>query len=131
MTVFQELVEMPITKRGTSYAPANFAEKVLPVHPKTEEGRKKLNWITHFALGTMWGSAYGVAAHSGLRGTRGIAAVFTIVYAGDFLLNTALGLYKPRSWTRQDWTVDLVDKFVQAAATGVIYDNALAPAKNA
>jgi hypothetical protein len=129
MTAFQTFVEMPITKRGPSYATADFAEKVLSVHPTTESGRKTLNWVTHFALGTMWGAAYGIAAHAGWRGGRGIAAVFATVYTGDVLLNTALGLYKPTTWSRQDWTIDLVNKFVQAGATGVIYDQVLAPKK--
>lgn len=75
----------------------------------------------------MWGAAYGVAAHAGLRGTKAIAAVFVVVYTGDVLLNTALGLYEPSKWSRQDLCVDVVDKLVQAAATGAIYDRWLAP----
>lgn len=129
MTAFQKLVEMPITKRGDSYAPADFAERILPVHPKTEQGRKRLNWMTHFALGKMWGSAYGLTAHAGLRGPKAIAVVFATVYTSDVLLNTALGLYKPSTWSKQDWTIDLLDKFVQAAATGVLYDNVFRPAE--
>lgn len=125
MTAFQKFVEMPITKRAPSYAPADFAEKILPVHPRTDRGRNRLNWLTHFALGKLWGSAYGLAAHSGLRGTRGILVVFATVYTADVALNTALGLYKPRTWSGKDWTIDLVNKFVQAAATGVIYDHVL------
>ena len=127
MTAFQKFVEMPITGRGTSYAPANFAEKVLPVHPSTEKGRKQLNWVTHFSLGAMWGSAYGVAAHAGLRGPRAIAVVFAAVYTGDVLLNTALGLYRPSRWSRQDWAVDIIDKLVQASATGLLYDHVFRP----
>ncbi|MEX5272237.1 hypothetical protein [Kocuria sabuli] len=127
MTAFQKFVEMPITKREDSYAPADFAERILPVRPKTEQGRNRLNWVTHFALGKMWGSAYGLTAHAGLRGPKAIAVVFATVYTSDVLLNMALGLYKPSSWSKQDWTVDLLDKFVQAAATGVLYDNVFGP----
>lgn len=127
MSAFQKVVEMPITKRADSYAPADFAERILPIHPQTEEGRKRLNWVTHFALGKMWGSAYGLTAHAGLRGPKAIAVVFATVYTSDVLLNTALGLYKPSTWSKQDWTIDLVDKFVQAAATGVLYDTVLGP----
>ena len=126
MTAFQKIIEMPLTGRSDSYAPASFAEKVLPVHPATRQGRKKLNYGTHFALGTLWGSAYGLAAHAGLRGPRAVAAVFSVVYSSDVLLNTALGLYHPSTWSRQDWAVDVVDKLVQAAATGVVYDRVLA-----
>lgn len=130
MTAFQELVEMPLTGRGNSYAPAHFAEKVLPVQPTSITGKKRLNWSTHFALGGMWGSAYGVAAHAGLRGQRAVAAVFATVYTGDLLLNTALGLYEPSSWSRRDWAIDIVDKFVQAEATGAVFDHLLAPSRS-
>ncbi len=126
MTAFQKIIEMPLTGRSDSYAPASFAEKVLPVHPATSRGRNRLNYGTHFALGTLWGSAYGLAAHAGLRGPRAVAAVFSVVYSADVLLNTALGLYHPSTWSRQDWAVDVVDKLVQAAATGVVYDRVVA-----
>ncbi len=35
MTAFQKLIEMPMTGRGESFAPANFAAKVLLIEPKT------------------------------------------------------------------------------------------------
>lgn len=129
MTAFQKFVEMPATGREDSYAPAMFAEKVLPVQPTSEQDRYRLNYLTHFGLGMMWGAAYGVAARAGLRGKPAVTAVFATVYMGDVLLNTALGLYQPTSWSRQDWVVDIVDKFVQAAATGAIYDRCLDPAR--
>lgn len=127
MTAFQELVEMPLTGRDDSYAPAHFAQKVLPIRADSDEELEKLNWATHFGLGTMWGSAYGVAAHAGLNGPKAVAAVFGAVYAADVALNTALGLYKPTSWSVEDWAIDIVDKFVQAAATGAIFEQVVGP----
>ena len=127
MTAFQKLVEMPLTGRPDSYAPANFAERVLPVHPTTPEARTRLNWVTHFGLGGMWGTAYGVAAVAGLRGQKAVNAVFATVYTSDVLLNTALGLYQPTQWSTRDWAIDVVDKYVQAQATGVIFDRFLDP----
>ncbi|RBY82541.1 hypothetical protein DQ238_04465 [Geodermatophilus sp. TF02-6] len=129
MTAFQKLVEMPLTGRENSYAPADFAERVLPVHPTTAEGRERLNNATHFALGGMWGTAYGIAASRGLRGQKAVNTVFAVVYTGDVLLNTALGLYEPRKWSMQDWVVDVVDKYVQAQATGLFFDRLLDPAR--
>lgn len=129
MTAFQKLIEMPLTGRPESYAPADFAEKVLPVQPTTPEGRRRLNYTTHFALGGMWGTAYGIAAAKGLRGQKAVNTVFAVVYTGDVLLNTALGLYQPSKWTAQDWAVDIVDKYVQAQATGAVFDHVLDPAR--
>jgi hypothetical protein len=129
MTTFQELVEMPFTKRGESYAPADFAEKVTPVHPRTAQGRRRLNWVTHFSLGAMWGAAYGIAAARGLRGQKAVNAVFGAVYLGDVALNTALGLYRPLQWSVKDALVDVLDKYVQAQGTGAVFDRVLDPAR--
>ena len=131
MTAFQRLVEMPLTGRSDSYAPARFAEKVLPVVPTSVRGRRRLNEGTHLALGAMWGAAYGIAARRGLRGQKAANAVFGVVYTGDVLLNTALGLYRPAQWTAKDWVVDLVDKYVQAQATGAVFDRMLDPVTSA
>ncbi len=122
MTAFQKFVEMPITGREESFAPANFAAKILRTEPGNEQERRRLNWVTHFALGAMWGSAFGVAGRAGLHGQKAVAAVFAVVYTGDVLLNTALGLYQPSSWSTRDLAVDVIDKLVQAEATGTIFD---------
>ncbi len=129
MTAFQKFVEMPITGREDSYAPAEFTEKVFGLAPETPAARWRLNNATHLALGTMWGAAYAVAARAGLRGPRAVAAVFVTVYAGDVLLNTALGLYRPQDWSGEDWAVDVIDKLVQAASTGAIFERFLDPAR--
>ncbi len=127
MTAFQKFVEMPISEREDSYGPAELAEKLLPVNPGTEVGRKRLNYATHTALGAMWGAAYGVAAHKGLRGLRGAAATFGAIYTQDLVMITALGLGKPWTWSRKDATIDVLDKAVVIVATGAIFDRVLGP----
>jgi hypothetical protein len=129
MTTFQKFIEMPLTGREDSYAPADFAERVLPVHPASARGRKQLNYITHFSLGGMWGTAYGIAASAGLRGQKAVNTVFAAVYTGDVLLNTALGLYRPNQWTAREWGIDIAGKYVQAQATGAVFDRLLDPAR--
>ena len=128
MTAFQKFVEMPLSGRGDSYVPAELAERVLPVNPTSAKGRKQLNYATHFGLGGMWGTAYGVAAASGLRGQKAVHAVFLALYPGDVLLSTALGVYHPEGWSTQDWVIDVVEKYIQAQATGFIFDRFLDPA---
>jgi len=125
MTAFQKLIEMPLTGREDSYGPATLAQKLLPVHPKDDRARTRLNYAAHFALGAMWGAAYGVAAHAGLRGPRAVTATFGAIYASDLVTITALGLAKPWTWSRQDVAVDVVDKFVHVAATGVLFDHTI------
>jgi hypothetical protein len=125
MTVFQRAVEMPLTRRDVSYAPANFAERILRIEPSTKAGRKSLNAVTHYALGGLWGAALGVAAFRGLRGMRAVPPVFALVYASDGLLNTALGLYEPSTWSAKDVAIDVGDKLLQATATAVALDRLL------
>ena len=125
MTAFQRLVEMPLTGRGDSYAPAAFAKRLLPV--EVDAGSDRVNGVAHFALGAMMGAVHGLVFRTGLRGHKAVAVTFTAVYTGDLLLNTKLGLYEPGSWSNKDWAVDLVDKYVQAAATAAVYER-LTPA---
>jgi hypothetical protein len=127
MAAFQKLIEMPITGRDASYQPAKLAKKLLPVHPKDDKDWTRLNYAAHFTLGAMWGAAYGVAAYNGLRGRRAVARVFPAIYMNDVVVSTSLGLTKPWKWSRQGFIVDVVDKFVQVAATSVIFDHFLDP----
>ncbi len=127
MTAFQKLVEMPLTGREDSFAPADFAEKVTPIRTDSAQDRRRLNWATHFALGTMWGAAYGVAAARGLRGQKAVNGVFATVYVADVLLNTALGLYRAEQWSAKDLAIDVMDKYVQAQGTGLVFDRLLDP----
>ena len=68
------------------------------------------------------GAAYGIAKRLGLKGPMAVAGVFATVYTSDVVLNTALGLYRPWDWSGKDWAIDVVDKVVQAAATGAVYE---------
>jgi hypothetical protein len=53
--------------------------------------------------------------------------VYGVVYTGDVLLNTALGLYSPTQWTKRELAIDLVDRYVQAQATGAVFDRLMDP----
>lgn len=126
MTAFQKLIEMPISRREDSYQPAQLAQKLFPIDPpKDDKARYRLNYAMHFTLGAMWGAAYGVAAYNGLRGSRAVSWVFPTIYTNDVVVGTLLGLGKPWKWSRKEATVDVVDKFVQVAATSFIFDRFL------
>lgn len=130
MAAFQKLVEMPITGRSDSYVPAQIAERVLGIEPSTPEGRKLLNYTAHASLGALWGAAYGVAALRGLSGQKAVHAVFAAVYPGDVAMTAALGVSDPRDWSTQDWVIDTLEKYIEAQATGAIFDRVLDPARS-
>jgi hypothetical protein len=123
VTAFQKLAEMPLTGHEDRYAPADFVERVLTIHPQTDEGPQHLNYATHFLLGTMGGSAYGLAAASGMRHPRKASSHGS---ARRRLLrrcpaDTSLGLYQPSTWSGRE-IIDVGEKFIQAASTGAAFD---------
>ncbi|MDQ3729401.1 MAG: hypothetical protein M3355_07395 [Actinomycetota bacterium] len=122
MTAFQVLVEMPLTGREESYAPANFVTRVFGVKPKSPRRHRALNYAAHFGIGAAWGATHGFVVHKGIRGQKAVLTVFAGIYTGDGLLNTALGLYQPWNWSAQDWATDLGEKLLLAEATGLIYE---------
>ncbi len=73
--------------------------------------------MTHFALGAMWGTAFGIAGRAGPHGQKAVPGL-RCRYTGDVVLNTALGLYEPSSWSKGELVVDVIDKLVRAEATG-------------
>lgn len=122
MTAFQTLVEMPLTRRGTSYAPANLVERLFGVRPRGR-ARDRLNWVAHVGVGAGWGAGQAaLAERTGLRGQRAVGAAFGLLYAGDVVANTALGLYAPREWSARDWAIDVTNKLVLAQAVGAADD---------
>ncbi|HEV2772943.1 MAG TPA: hypothetical protein VGV57_08995 [Thermoleophilaceae bacterium] len=123
MTAFQRFVEMPLTGRKESYAPASLVTTLLPIAPKGKGSRRRLNYVAHFGIGVTWGVGHGlIASRAGLRGQRAVGPVFAALYASDVLSATALGLYKPWRWTFEDVAVDIVDKLVLAEATAFAFE---------
>ena len=123
MTAFQRWVEMPLTGRGDSYAPAALMTKLLPLGRRPPQARPRLNAAAHVAVGAGWGIAHAqLAERMGLRGQRAVVAVFAVLYGGDVAANTALGLYAPNRWTARDWAIDVTNKLVLAEAVTVVHD---------
>ena len=122
MTTFQRAVEMPLTGRGDSYAPANLAQRLLPIRPRGRE-RERLNSAMHVGVGAAWGMGHAaLARRTGLRGQAAVAVAFAALYGGDVVANTALGLYAPQRWSARDWAIDVTNKVVLAEAVGAAFD---------
>ena len=120
---------MPLTGRSDSDAPARLAERVLRLGRTTPKKRRRRNWLAHVAVGVGYGVGHGLGEYAGLRGARAVAIVFTAQYGADLLVNTALGLYRPATWSRQDWLVDIVDKSVLGVVTGLAYERLPLPVR--
>jgi hypothetical protein len=130
MTAFQRLIEMPLSRRGPSYAPAALMTKLLPLGRTPPQRRPRLNSAAHVGVGAVWGIGQAaLAERTGLRGQRGVATAFAVLYGGDVVTNTALGLYAPGRWTARDWAIDVTNKLVLAQAVGAVHDRLRPPAR--
>lgn len=81
----------------------------------SQAGRTRLNYVTHFSLGGMWGTAYGIAAAAGLRGQKAANTVFATVYTGDVVLNTARSSTPSTGTSRRKPAGAIFDRFLDPA----------------
>ncbi len=128
MTAFQLGIEMPLTGRAESYAPADLVGRLSPAAPRGKRQRRLLNYGAHFGVGLGWGMGHAALARRGLRGQRAVGVAFAVLWTGDVIANTALGLDKPWRWSLQDLAIDVIDKLVLAEVTGLAFDRLPAPA---
>ncbi|HET7305118.1 MAG TPA: hypothetical protein VFJ12_11300 [Segeticoccus sp.] len=122
----QEKVEMPLTGRGESYAPAHFAHQLFGLEHHGGNA-DVLNWGSHLGFGTQWGVARALVARRGLHGIPALVTTFATVYPATVAVGTALDVYRPSEWTGEDWAIDVLDKLVMATVTGAVYQFLLAP----
>ena len=69
MTAFQRFVEMPLSGRDESEAPAKLDTKLLPIGPKGRRQQRQLNYGAHFAVGSGWGVAPAWSAEAACEGS--------------------------------------------------------------
>jgi hypothetical protein len=81
MTPVQKFVEMPLTGRSDSDAPARFVETVLPVHTEQTQQHRRLNYFAYHATGGLWGAVPTASLRTRLRGGKALAAAFGLRYA--------------------------------------------------
>src|SRR5437016_3963819 len=86
ITLYQ-MIEMKITKREPSKAPAKAAEKVLDILPEDE---KKFSQEVHWTYGTSWGVTRGILSLLGLKGLPATALHFGTIYSTALIMPPSL-----------------------------------------
>jgi hypothetical protein len=122
MTVVQ-LVEIKITGRQPSTAPADAAAKVLGVEPRGPAERSRFSNLVHFAYGTTWGALRGLLGITGLAPWLATLVYFAVVWGTGLVLLPALGVAPPVTKWGAKWVVlDAAYHVVYAVATGLTYE---------
>jgi hypothetical protein len=122
MTVVQ-LVEIKLTGRSPSSAPADAAAKVLGVEPRGPAERTRFSNLVHFAYGTTWGAVRGLLGIIGLAPWLATLLHFAVVWGTGLALLPALGVAPPvRKWGVKWVALDAAYHVVYAVATGLTYE---------
>ncbi len=121
MTVSSTL-EMKLSGRSASETPAQAAEKVLDIEPKSEESESEFSNLVHWGYGTAWGTVRGLLASAGLSGFTATAAHLGLVWGSEQVILPALNISAPvfKSGAKATAT-DLLHHTVYATATGLAY----------
>jgi hypothetical protein len=122
MTVVQ-MIEMKLTDRPPSKAPAEAVEKTLGIELRDETQKKRVANVTHFVYGTAWGEARSGLALAGLRGAPASLVHLGLVWGAALQMLPALGLAPPvREWGAKALAKDLLLHAVYAGTVGLVFD---------
>lgn len=122
MTAFQ-MVEMKLTDRSPSTAPADAVETVLDVEPKSEQAEQRLSNLTHWSYGTGWGAVRGLMGAAGVGNTGATGALFALVWGSGLTMLPALGVApKPTEWGPKALAMDAAMHAVYAGTVSAVYE---------
>ena len=117
-----QMLEMKLENRSGSNAPAEAAEKVLHLQPKTERQEALLNNAVHIGTGLSWGLARSAISLLGVRGPVAIPLHFGLVWGAELVALPALGLSPPiTQWSRKQVAMDLIFHGLYAGTTSFGY----------
>jgi hypothetical protein len=118
-----QMIEMKITKRKQSTAPADAAQKVLEVKPETEEDKQQFSQQIHWAYGTSWGLSRGIMSLLGLKGLPATAIHFATIYSTALIMPSSLKVAPPlKEWSAKEFLVDALHHAVYAITAGLVFD---------
>lgn len=142
-----QMIEMKITNRSMSDAPATVGGKALGVEPRgkaalekekavsendavsgevkkeVEANKEKFMQFMHFGYGTSWGVFRGALDLAGLHGPPADWLHFGAIWGTEQVMLPANNAAKPiTEWSSKQIAIDVVHHAVYACATGFVYD---------
>lgn len=117
-----QTIEMKLTKRKPSDAPAEAVEKALDI-TSAEDDKKDFSQKIHWVYGTTWGIMRGLLSLVGIRGFAATTLHTAAVWGTAVNMEPKLGIAPPiQEWETKDIAVDVFHHCVYAIVAGLVYD---------
>ena len=121
MTLSQ-MIEMSITKRKPSTAPADAVERALHIKPRPGNKKAFSNGV-HYVYGTSWGVIRGLLSLVGLTGFTGTSAHLAAIWGTAITIEPKLNIAPPvTKWEPKDIAIDIFHHAVYAIVAGIVFD---------
>lgn len=118
-----QAIEMRLTGRKPSDAPARAFCKVTGIQPQTPRGKQILAQAVHWLYGTSWGLFRSGLDLAGVRGVTATAAHALAIEGAAITILPGLELAPPvTEWEPKEVAVEFLHHVVYATAAGVTYD---------
>lgn len=118
-----QLIEMKITGREGSDAPAKAVNKVLDVEATDKEHKEQFLQQVHLTYGTLWGIARGVFDLCGLKGIPATTAHMAALWGTELVMLPAIDVAPPvKEWGGKEIAKDGLFHSIYAVTAGVVYD---------
>ncbi|HSQ43569.1 MAG TPA: hypothetical protein VLM16_01150 [Ginsengibacter sp.] len=117
-----QMIEMRITKRKASNAPAKAVKKTL--HIEATPGKKEdFSNEVHWVYGTSWGVMRGLLSMAGINGFVATSLHLASIWGTAATIQPKLDIAPPLSeWEPKDIAIDLMHHAVYAIVAGLVYD---------
>ena len=118
-----QMIEMRITNRPPSFAPADAASKALGIEAADRIERKKFSNEVHWTYGTGWGVARGLISLAGLKGWPATAVHFAGIFYTALTIEPDFEVAPPiHEWSKKEIAISALHHAVYVVAAGLVYD---------
>ncbi|MEO6813652.1 MAG: hypothetical protein ABI172_06950 [Ginsengibacter sp.] len=118
-----QTIEMKITHRPSSFAPADAASKALGIEASTRENRKKFSNEVHWTYGTLWGMPRGILSLIGIKGWPATAIHLAAIFYTALTIEPDFEVAPPiEEWSKKEIAMAGFHHAVYAVAAGLVFD---------
>ena len=117
-----QMIEMKITNRKPSNAPADAVEKALHIEA-TPGNKEDFSNEVHWIYGTSWGVMRGLLSLAGITGFAATTLHLASIWGTAATIQPQLDIAPPLSeWDPKDIAIDIFHHAVYAIVAGLVYD---------